>query len=106
METLPALGRGLRHLNRYREVAGILVRHGLGDLLHMDVTPFDAIRHARKPVVSAVNGICQGGGLMIAMLSDVAVASDRAARILAGRGIGEMPAFTPKPNCRSLIQSP
>ncbi len=35
METLPALGRGLRHLNRYREVAGILVRHGLGDLLHM-----------------------------------------------------------------------
>ena len=26
----------------------------------------------------AVNGICQGGGLMIAMLSDVTVASDRA----------------------------
>lgn len=50
----------------------------LGDLLHMDCTPFDAIRHARKPVVSAVNGICQGGGLMIAMLSDVAVASDQA----------------------------
>jgi enoyl-CoA hydratase/carnithine racemase len=29
-------------------------------------------------VVSAINGICQGGGLMMAMLSDVAVASDRA----------------------------
>jgi enoyl-CoA hydratase/carnithine racemase len=29
-------------------------------------------------VVSAINGICQGGGLMIAMLSDVAVASDEA----------------------------
>ncbi len=26
-----------------------------------------------------------------------AVPSDRVARILAGRGIGEMPAFTPKP---------
>jgi enoyl-CoA hydratase len=50
----------------------------LGDLLHMDVTPFDAVRHSRKPVLSAVNGICQGGGLMIAMLSDVAVISDRA----------------------------
>jgi len=51
-----------------------------GDLGHlgMDVTPFDAVRHSRKPVVSAVNGICQGGGLMIAMLSDIAVASDRA----------------------------
>ncbi len=32
-----------------------------------------------------------------AWLAKGAVASDRAARILAGRGIGEMPAFTPKP---------
>jgi enoyl-CoA hydratase len=29
-------------------------------------------------VISAVNGICQGGGLLIAMLSDICVASDRA----------------------------
>jgi enoyl-CoA hydratase/carnithine racemase len=29
-------------------------------------------------VVSAVNGICQGGGLMIALCSDVAVVSERA----------------------------
>ncbi len=50
----------------------------LGDWLQMDVTPFDAIRHSRKPVVSAINGICQGGGLMIAMLSDVAVTSKEA----------------------------
>jgi enoyl-CoA hydratase len=46
--------------------------------LFMETTPFDALRQARKPVVAAINGICQGGGLMIAMLSDVAVASDRA----------------------------
>jgi enoyl-CoA hydratase/carnithine racemase len=43
----------------------------------MDVTPFDAVRNSRKPVVCAVNGIAQGGGLMIAMLADVTVASDR-----------------------------
>jgi enoyl-CoA hydratase len=48
------------------------------ELLRMDVTPFDAIMSSRKPVVSAVNGICQGGGLMITMVSDVAVASERA----------------------------
>jgi enoyl-CoA hydratase len=46
--------------------------------LGMDNVPFDAIRHSRKPVVSAVNGICQGGGLLMAILSDVTVASDRA----------------------------
>jgi enoyl-CoA hydratase len=47
-------------------------------LLFMDIVPFDALRQSRKPVVAAVNGLCQGGGLMIAMLSDVSVASDRA----------------------------
>jgi enoyl-CoA hydratase len=46
--------------------------------LGMDSTPFEAIRNSRKPIVSAVNGICQGGGLLMAMLSDVAVVSERA----------------------------
>jgi enoyl-CoA hydratase len=40
--------------------------------------PFEPLRGMRKPVVSAVNGICQGGGLLIAMLSDIAVVSERA----------------------------
>lgn len=47
---------------------------GLGN----DVLPFLAIRDSRAPVISAVNGICQGGGLLVAMMSDIAVASDRA----------------------------
>ncbi|HMD95690.1 MAG TPA: enoyl-CoA hydratase/isomerase family protein [Trebonia sp.] len=37
-----------------------------------------AVRDSRAPVVAAVNGICQAGGLLIAMLADIAVASDRA----------------------------
>ncbi|MDZ7674782.1 MAG: enoyl-CoA hydratase/isomerase family protein [Acidimicrobiales bacterium] len=50
----------------------------LEGLLYMDNTPFDAVRTATKPIVSAVNGLCQGGGLVIAMLSDVAVVSEQA----------------------------
>jgi enoyl-CoA hydratase/carnithine racemase len=50
----------------------------LPGLLGMDNTPFDAVRRSPKPIVTAVNGIAQGGGLMIAMLSDVTVASERA----------------------------
>ena len=50
----------------------------LGALLGMDTTPFETIRESRKPVVAAVNGICQGGGLLIALLSDVAVAATTA----------------------------
>ena len=98
----PAMYFGVRyavdHVNRSDELAACVIT-GSGDvfipggdlggdeedswadlarLLHMDNVPFDAIRHSAKPVVSAVNGICQGGGLLIAMLSDVAVASTAA----------------------------
>lgn len=43
-----------------------------------DILPFLAIRDSRAPVISAVNGICQAGGLLIAMMADICVASDRA----------------------------
>jgi enoyl-CoA hydratase len=42
-----------------------------------DILPFIAIRESMAPVISAVNGICQGGGLLCAMMSDIAVVSDR-----------------------------
>jgi enoyl-CoA hydratase len=44
----------------------------------MDVTPFDTLRKSAKRVVSAVNGLCQGGGLQVAMCSDLAVVSEQA----------------------------
>lgn len=43
-----------------------------------DMLPFLTIRDSRAPVIAAVNGICQAGGLLIAMLADICVASDRA----------------------------
>ncbi|MGD0311334.1 MAG: enoyl-CoA hydratase/isomerase family protein [Acidimicrobiales bacterium] len=46
--------------------------------LGQDVLPFMAIRDSRAPVIAAVNGICQAGGLLIAMMADIAVVSDRA----------------------------
>lgn len=98
----PAMYFGARyavdHVNRSDELAA-LVLTGTGDvfipggdlsgdqedswadlagLLHMDNVPFETFRNSAKPVVSAVNGICQGGGLIMAMLSDVAVASTAA----------------------------
>ena len=43
-----------------------------------DVLPFLTVRDSQAPVIAAVNGICQAGGLLIAMLADIAVASDKA----------------------------
>ncbi len=97
----PAMYFGIRHaiaqVNRSDDLVGLLIKaegetfitggdlgnatedtwEGLG-LLGMDVLPFDAVRRSPKPVVVAVNGLCQGGGLMITLLADVAVASERA----------------------------
>ena len=50
----------------------------MGALLGTGAVPFDAIRDSRKPVIAAVNGLCMGGGLLITMLSDVAIASEQA----------------------------
>ncbi|NMD61348.1 UNVERIFIED_ORG: enoyl-CoA hydratase/carnithine racemase [Nocardia globerula] len=46
--------------------------------LGMETTPFDTLRTSSIPVVAAVNGICQGGGFMITLCSDVSVVSERA----------------------------
>ncbi|MFF0818231.1 enoyl-CoA hydratase/isomerase family protein [Rhodococcus sp. NPDC003318] len=48
------------------------------DFSLVDVLPFDTLRTSVKPVVAAINGICQGGGLMIAMCSDISVAAESA----------------------------
>ncbi len=57
-----------------RAEPGESIPAGLGH----EVLPFLAVRDSRAPVIAAVNGICQGGGLLIAMLADVAVVSERA----------------------------
>lgn len=99
----PAMYFGIRYavgrLNEDPDLAGLLII-GTGDVfapggdmggggatdnwitfggaLGMDVTPFDAVRTSAKPIVSAVNGLCQGGGFQIALCSDLSVVSDRA----------------------------
>lgn len=76
-----------------------------------ELLPFEAVRNSSAPVVSAVNGICQGGGLLIAMLSDVAVASERATfrapellRGIADTGYAAyLPAHVGVANARDLL---
>lgn len=46
--------------------------------LAYECLPFVTISESQAPVISAVNGICQAGGLLVAMMSDIAVVSERA----------------------------
>jgi len=43
-----------------------------------DALPFRQLERCPKTVVCAVNGLCQGGGLNMVLMSDVSVASERA----------------------------
>jgi enoyl-CoA hydratase/carnithine racemase len=49
-----------------------------GETDRWDLVPFVQLERCPKTVVCAVNGLCQGGGLNMVLMSDVAVASDRA----------------------------
>jgi enoyl-CoA hydratase/carnithine racemase len=44
----------------------------------LDLLPFRALESTRAIVVAGINGLCQGGGLNMALCSDIAIASDRA----------------------------
>lgn len=46
--------------------------------IEREILPFDAIRDARTTVISAVNGLCIGGGFIISLSSDISIASDDA----------------------------
>lgn len=89
--------RAVRLVNRDRELRALIIT-GTGDVfapggdlggreqdgdqlpegLREDVLPFLTIRDSTAPVIAAVNGICQAGGLLVAMMADICVASDRA----------------------------
>jgi enoyl-CoA hydratase/carnithine racemase len=44
----------------------------------LDLTPFVQLERCPKIVLTAINGMCQGGGLVMTIMSDVSVVSDRA----------------------------
>jgi len=53
----------------------------------------DAIIHLKKPLISAVNGFAYGGGCELVLLSDLAVASEKATFSLPEGRIGAFPAI-------------
>jgi len=44
----------------------------------LDLTPFVQLERCPKTVLVAINGTCQGGGLVMTLMSDLSVVSDRA----------------------------
>jgi len=55
-------------------------------------TLYDTIEHIEKPFIAAVDGICTGGGLEIALYCDLIVATDEAVFGYPEKNIGVIPA--------------
>ena len=58
-------------------------KHEGGQLLDretdgIDLTPFVQLERCPKLVLTAINGMCMGGGLVMTLMSDLSVVSDRA----------------------------
>src|SRR5438132_4536072 len=91
------LKRAVRLVNADPELAALIIT-GVGDVFApggdlggraepgdsvpqvtgAEILPCLTVRDSPAPVIAAVNGICQAGGLLVAMMADIAVASDRA----------------------------
>jgi enoyl-CoA hydratase/carnithine racemase len=44
----------------------------------LDLTPFVELERCPKTVIVAINGLCQGGGVVMTLMSDLSIASERA----------------------------
>ncbi|HVS85792.1 MAG TPA: enoyl-CoA hydratase-related protein [Gaiellaceae bacterium] len=82
-------GRGFcagQDLTEFNEMPD--VGTGLRETYHPNIL---AIRALEKPVIAAVNGVCAGAGLSLAVACDIRVASDAASFVPGFAGIGLIP---------------
>ncbi|NYE18810.1 enoyl-CoA hydratase/isomerase family protein [Microbacterium immunditiarum] len=60
-----------------KEMLGSLNDRSLDIFGYDEAVPFEAIRSLPKPTIAAIDGLCLGGGLTIALCCDIAIATER-----------------------------
>lgn len=61
-----------------------------------EVVPFEAIRSLPKPTIAAVDGLCLGGGLTIALVSDIVIATERSKFAMPEARVGVVDGHMPR----------
>ncbi|MCG2842029.1 enoyl-CoA hydratase/isomerase family protein [Sandaracinobacter sp. RS1-74] len=88
-------GAGERHFCTGADVGGLKVGMGtLNNRPHAEANRFSPrMAHVRKPVICAVNGLCNGGGLHFVAESDIVVASATSAFMDSHVSVGQVSAL-------------
>jgi enoyl-CoA hydratase/carnithine racemase len=61
-----------------------------------EVLPFEAVRSLRKPTIACIDGLCLGGGLTLALVCDIAFASDRSRFAIPEAKVGIVDGHMPR----------
>lgn len=67
-----------------------------GLLDYEDYLPFEALRSLRKPTVAVIDGLCVGGGLTLALMCDILIASDRSRFAIPEAKVGIVDGHLPR----------
>jgi enoyl-CoA hydratase/carnithine racemase len=80
-----------------REMLESLDRDGGTDLFGYDeCLPFEAVRSLPKPTIAAVDGLCFGGGLTLALLCDIVVATETSRFAMPEARVGVVDGHLPR----------
>jgi enoyl-CoA hydratase/carnithine racemase len=65
-------------------------------LNYEEFLPFEALRTLRKPTVAVIDGLCLGGGLTLALMCDICIASDRSRFAIPEAKVGIVDGHLPR----------
>lgn len=79
-----------------KEILSILEREPSDILDYEQYLPFDAVRSMRKPTIAVVDGLCIGGGLTLASVCDIVIATDRSRFAIPEAKVGIVDGHLPR----------
>ena len=67
-----------------------------GVVAYGDYLPFESLRSLPKPTIASINGLCMGGGLTLALMCDIRIATSQSRFAIPEAKVGIVDAHLPR----------